>query len=152
VGGTLLTWLRELGPRLLQEREVLHTTMGVSPDPWIVFTSNLPGLVAAREILGTNSKRIVYLSEDEFRQWLAHSPDAAFRWHVHFWSLFLDDPRPGFLAEATRRHPISPPCVYWQHAEGTMWGKLAGRGVDHLWKWDGKEPSLLEEALTQWVS
>lgn len=33
-----------------------------------------------------------------------------------------------------------------------MWAVNAGRGVDHLWRWDGQAPELLEEALTHWVA
>jgi len=25
-------------------------------------------------------------------------------------------------------------------------------GVEHLWKWDGKRPELLEEAITHWAT
>ncbi len=83
---------------------------------------------------------------------ITESPDEEHRWHVHFWSFFLDEAQPGFLKIGCRKYPIPTSCVYWQHIEGTMWGRLAGRGVDHLWKWDGAEPVLLEEALTHWVS
>jgi hypothetical protein len=33
-----------------------------------------------------------------------------------------------------------------------MWAVNAGRGVDHLWGWDGRKPELLEEAMSHWVS
>lgn len=33
-----------------------------------------------------------------------------------------------------------------------MWALNSGRGVDHLWRWDGGEAGLLEEALTHWVA
>ncbi len=26
-----------------------------------------------------------------------------------------------------------------------------GRGIEHLWKWDGAKPTLLEEAIAHWV-
>jgi hypothetical protein len=44
VGGSVISWLKEHGPHFLQERQVLHKMMDVSPDPWIVFTSNVSGL------------------------------------------------------------------------------------------------------------
>ena len=31
-------------------------------------------------------------------------------------------------------------------------GPLFARGMEHLWKWDGKNLELLEEAWQSWVS
>ena len=48
IGGGLISWLQEYGPRLMQERAVLAKLQGWVEDPFIVFTSELPGLVVAR--------------------------------------------------------------------------------------------------------
>lgn len=152
VGSTLLTWLRQHGPRFLQERAVMHKMLGIDRDPAIVFTSDVPGLVAAQEIVGTDHERVVYLLEDEFTAAPPRAADPEYKRHVHVWSYFRPEVEPGFAAAARAKHPIPADCSYWQHAEGTMWAVRAGRGVDHLWRWDGHKPELLEEAMSHWVS
>lgn len=152
VGGTILTWLRELGPRFLQERAAMCKLLRVARDPAIVFTSDLPGLVAAQETIGPDHERVIYLLEDEFVAAPARAADPEYRWHVHFWSFFRPEIEAGIAAEARSKHPIPEGCSYWQHSEGTMWAVNAGRGGDHLWRWDGHKPELLEEAMSRWVS
>jgi hypothetical protein len=148
----MLTWLRQVGPRFLQERAVMCKLLDIDHDPAIVFTSDLPGLVAAREIVEPDHERVVYLLEDEFAAAPARAADQEYKQHVHFWSFFRPEIEPGFAAEARAKHPIPEGCSYWQHSEGTMWAVNAGRGGDHLWRWDGHKPDLLEEAMSQWVS
>lgn len=152
VGGALLAWLQEHGPRFLQERSAMARLLGVDPDPIIVFTSDVPGAVAATEILGPEHERVVILLDEEYAGGRARVADPGYVRHVHVWSRFLPEPEPDFATRARARHPIPATCSYWQHAEGTMWAPNAGRGVDHLWRWDGREPELLEEALTHWVA
>lgn len=152
VGGAFIAWLERHGPSFLREREVHRRVLGVDPDPLIVFTSDVPGLVAAAEILGSGSDRIVCLTEPEFDAWVALRPDAGFRHHVHVWSYLRSVLEPDFEAKARAKHPLADGHAYWQHVEGTLWAPLAGRGVDHLWAWDGREPVLLEEAFTSWVT
>lgn len=152
VGGALLTWLHEHGPGFLQERAVMASLIGVDPDPVIVFTSDVPGLVAAEELLGSDHERVVFLLEEEFADAAPRAADPGFVRHVHVWSRFLPDLERDFAVAARTKHPIAAQDSYWQHAEGTMWAPNAGRGVDHLWRWDGREPELLEEALTHWVA
>lgn len=153
MGGTLLTWLRKIGPAFLQERQAMSGTLGIEPEALIVFTSTIPGLVAARQIIPADNQAILYLEHDEFAGWTRQHPDDEYRWHVHFWSLYRATPDQEFLARAQERYPLEQATeTYWQHSEGTMWAKNVGRGVDHLWKWDGNEPQLLEEAFYHWVT
>jgi hypothetical protein len=152
VGGALLTWLRQHGPRFLQERAVVCELLGLDRDPAVVFTSDVPGLVAAREVVGPDHERVVYLLDDEFAAAPARAADPGYKHHVHFWSFFRPEVEAGFAAEARARHPIPADCSYWQHSEGTMWAVTAGRGADHLWRWDGHTPELLEEAMSRWVA
>jgi hypothetical protein len=152
VGGTILAWLRQHGPRFLEERVVMCKLLGIDRDPTIVFTSDVPGLIAAREIVGPDHERVVYLLEDEFAAAPPRVTDPEYKHHVHFWSFFRPELEPGFAAQARAKHPIPAGCSYWQHSEGTMWAVRAGRGVDHLWRWDGDKPELLEEAMSHWVS
>ncbi len=147
IGGALINWLKQIGPQFLQERQVLSRALGVDPDPFVVFTSDIPGLVAAREILGNEDERILYLSDTDYDNWIAENPDTQFQWHIHVWSKFIDPIGEGFLKAAQTAFPLSDDQICWQHSEGTLWAPQAGRGVDHLWVWDGNEPELLEEAF-----
>jgi hypothetical protein len=92
------------------------------------------------------------LLQDELDTFLRQVEDPGYRWHVHAWSVFPEVVAPAFEAKARAKYPIPDGCSYWQHSEGTMWAVNAGRGVDHLWRWDGLTPELLEEALTHWVA
>jgi len=150
IGGSLIGWLRQHGPRLLQERAVLAGLQNWEKDPFVVFTSEQPGLVAANEILENAPPTIVFLYCDEFTRWTKAHPDADYRWHVHTWSFFTAPD----LEEVRRaaKYPLAVGDTYWLHKEGTMCGPLFGRGGDHLWKWNGREPELLEECFNQWVS
>ena len=152
IGGSLIAWLERHGPAILRERQVLHKLMDVDPTPGIVFTSNIPGLLAAQEIIEVDSQEIIYLHEKEFQDWLKKNPDPEFKWHVHFWSFFRDPVDKKFASKYKKAYPLNKELFYWQHSEGTMWGALAGRGGDHLWQWDGVEPKLLEEGFQSWIS
>ena len=149
VGGALMRWMKETGPRFLQERSVMCKTLGIDPEPFIAFTSDAPGLAAANQVIGADNPRADFLFEDEFQSCPARLTDPGYKWHIHFWSYVSPTLDPKVEAEARARHPIADGCVYWLHREGTLWAANAGRGADHLWKWDGEKPELLEEAYTQ---
>jgi len=151
IGGAFINWLKTIGPQFWQERQVLSNALGVEPEPCIVFTSNIPGLVAAREIIGSSNDRIIYLSDGDYEEWIAQNPDEPFNWHIHVWSRFCDPIEKNFLKSAQATFPIDAGNSYWQHSEGTLWAPQAGRGVDHLWLWNEKEPELLEEAFQSCV-
>ncbi len=123
----------------------------IDPGPFIVFTSDVPGLVAAQEILGQDHDRIDFLLEGEYASSALLAADTKFRYHVHVWSFFRSAVEPTLETKARTKYPLRKGCIYWQHSEGTLWGLNAGRGGDHLWRWDGHTPELLEEAFSQWV-
>ena len=150
IGGSLIAWLREHGPRLVHERAVLAEFQNCETDPIIVFTSGQPGLVAVREILRKGPANIVSLFPNEFSDWLNDHPDPDYRWHIHTWSCF--EPVDADTAKKAKKYPCSEGESLWLHKEGTTCGHLFGRGGDHLWKWNGREPKLLEEGMNQWVS
>lgn len=156
IGGSLIAWLEKYGPDLLQERVFLARSpmadrfQNCQEDPFIVFTSEQPGLVAAREILEEGPATIAFLYPDEFSEWLIDHPDAEYNWHVHTWSFFT--PVDADTAIKAEKYSIAPGESYWLHKEGTMCGHLFGRGGDHLWKWNGHEHVLLEECINEWVS
>lgn len=124
----------------------------IEPEPIIVFTSDVPGLVAAQPIVGSDHERIVFLLDSEFDALPLKPLDPTYRWHVHYWSRFRTELDAEFLARARAKHPLPNGHSYWQHSEGTMWTINAGNGGDHLWRWDGQTPELLEAAMTRWVA
>lgn len=148
-GGSLLAWLNKHGPEVLEQRLLLQP--GESA-PGLVFTSDITGLVAALEILGPSPEGIVYLLDDEAEDVLSRWQEDFFHSCVHFWARFRPRLPKHFKAQIAERHPIPPRAKYWIHEEGTMWGPLAGGGAEHLWMWDGKQTTLLEEAFQSWVS
>lgn len=150
IGGSLIAWLRQHGPRMIQERAVLAKLQQWEKDPFIVFTSEEPGLVAAGEILEEAGERIVFLYPDEFTDWLEDHPDSDYSWHIHTWSFFA--PVDEETAPKAEKYPIADGESLWLHKEGTMCGQLFGRGGDHLWKWNDQEFTLLEECMNQWVT
>jgi hypothetical protein len=151
IGGNFISWLREHGPSLLQERAVLADYKRWDKEPIVIFTSEEPGLVAAKEILGGDSSRVLFLYPKEYKRWIEMSPDEEFHWHVHTWSYFSDLSEDA-LDRAGKIHPIDADEQYWLQEEGTTCGENFGRGGSHLWKWDGVKPVLLEEAFNHWVS
>ncbi|NLB54396.1 MAG: hypothetical protein GX811_01270 [Lentisphaerae bacterium] len=150
IGGCFVDWLEKHGPSLLKERAFLAKLNNWEKDPFIVFTSDEPGLVVASEILEEGSDSIACLYPDEFTFWLKKHPDPEYRWHIHTWSYFL--PLDKETKKKTKTFPLAAGESYLLHREGTMCGELFGRGYDHLWKWNGEELVLLEESINQWVS
>ncbi len=151
VGGAFIAWLENYGPHFLQERSMMAHMLQVDPEPFIVFTSDAPGLVAAQEIIGNDNERVTFMFEHEYESSPTVADDPTFACHVHFWSAFKDGVESSIEEEAKSKFPIPVDCSYWQHSEGTLWGVNCGRGVDHLWQWDGQKPELLEEAISHWV-
>lgn len=113
----------------------------------LVFTSTEAGLVAAARILPGQSPVFCCLSPEEYRQWLQFHPDINFRYHVHLWSHFVEHPD-----ITSCRFSIRPNEQYWLHTEGMVYGPKFGRGADHLWKWDGEKPVLLQKNYARWTS
>ena len=152
VGGTLIAWLEDYGPRLLQEREVLRHALEVESDPTIIFTSTVPGLVAAKEILDPRPASVFYFLEDDFTSFLSRHPDPTFQWHVVYSSYFTHQLDADTLARAVAKYKLRSTERFWLHRESSMLAPLFGRGGDHLWKWNGRKPTLLEESFNTWVS
>lgn len=146
IGGALIPWLERYGPRLIRQRGALSAVMGVEKDPFIVFTSTEPGLVAADLIVGENA-RVLYLYPDEYQTWLAQRPDERFRWHVHYRSYFRE--ADASFDPALDDYPLAPGESYRIHTEGTMLGTSFGRTADHLWKWNGTEFTILMECFRE---
>ena len=129
IGGSLIGWLKEHGPNLLQERAMLAGLEDMEKDPFIVFTSEQPGLIAANEILSGGQSTIVFLYHDEYSAWLESNPDTNYQWHIHTWSFFA--PLDPTTVQRAKKYPLTAGEAYWLHKEGTMCGPLFGRGGDH---------------------
>ena len=117
----------------------------------IVFTSNAAGLAAAKELgLGTNLP-FFSLYPEELNNFLQIYPDIKLKHHVHIWSHFLEklDSQTTMFAEP---YPVSVREKYWLHVEGIMCGPQLGRGMEHLWSWDGLRPKLLKKNFQHWAS
>ena len=139
-----MDWLRGAGQGYLQQRKVAHKALEVEPDPYIVFTSNMSGLVASSRVLGESQPHMVSLLEEEFARWRSQEADEALRWHIHVWCLFRNIIQPDFFQMAKMKYPLPRGSFFWQQSEGTLWEKSTGRVSEHLWSWDGEKAHLLE--------
>ena len=150
IGGSFITWLEHEGPQLIRERKALSKIRPWGEDPFIVFTSTVPGLVAAREIVDIDSETIAYMFPGEYGEWLGREPDQDNQWHIHTWSYFT--PVDKESDDRFLEHPVSDDESLWLHTLGTRCGELFERGCNHLWKWDGTELLLLQAKVDEWVS
>jgi len=146
-GGWLLAWLRDSAAGFITQRRFFEPGEG---QPLLVFTTDISGLVAAQEIAGDDPSELVYLLDEEYDEWMAQHDDG-FEHHIHLWARFID-PDHDFLDRAKRDFPCPVGWRYWTHSTGTLWGRLAGGGADHLWVWDGRESKLVKHAFNTWVT
>lgn len=152
VGGTLVSWLQTHSRPLLREREFLKDIRQLERDPLIVFISDKPGLIAARQILEGAPFPIVYLSQETFDAFIEQDPDETFCWHVVFTSYFHQNADGDTQSAMHATHQLQPGEEFWLHREVSTLAPLFARGGEHLWKWDGEKMSLVEEAFSTWIS
>ncbi len=150
LGGHLLRWLTDWGPALLQQRAVFSKLQGWEPDPVVCFHSVMPGLVAAREILPDDAGRIVCGLPIDFES--APIRDDEFVFHVEIHSLFSLVVPAEVTPEVRSRYPLAEREDCFLHRDESVLGPVFARGANHLWKWNGQELILLEEAIETWVS
>jgi len=117
----------------------------------IVFTSNVAGLVAAKEIGQATYLPIFPLYPEELSDFSQLCPDTGHKHHVHIWSHFLKE-LDSQTAKFAERYPLNDKEKYWLHVEGIMCGPRLGRGTEHLWSWDGMQPKLLKKSFLHWAS
>ena len=146
IKGSLLSWVNNLPPAI---SSVPHLQTGHKY--CIVFTSTCPGLVAAEEITRGKNLPWVSLYPEELNNFLQCYPDNGYTYHLHIWSHFLEELDSETIKIAAR-YPISGKEKYWLHIEGVMQGQKLGRGTEHLWSWNGSQPSLLKKNLFHWAS
>jgi hypothetical protein len=133
--------------------------VSISPNPdgqggnetCIVFTSTSPGLVAIREIAQGKDLHLVSLYPEELHEFLQYFPDNEYKYHIHIWSYFLEELDSATTKNAAR-YPLKDKEKYWLHVEGTMHGLRFGRGVEHLWSWNGSQTKLLKKSFLHWAA
>ena len=152
LGGILIEWLNRHGPKLLQERDVLRHGLEVEGDPAVIIVSSVPGLVAAKEILDPRPASIFYFLPDAFTSFLSRHPDPTFQWHIVYSSSFSEHLDTETSARAVAKHKLRSTERFLLHSESTMLAQRFARGGDHLWKWNGRKMTLLEEGFNSWVS
>ena len=122
--------------------------MKFDPKPLIVFTTSIPGLVAAQEIMPEPSEDLVYLLHSEFEEWQQQHSVDEFTFHIRHWSYFRHIDQE-LLARARKAFPQVKAEEYRTHTSGDLWGEQCGIEGEHLWCWNGQEMELLEEAFSQ---
>jgi hypothetical protein len=153
IGSTIHAWLTDYGPKLLAERELIRGPFDAwDSEPVIVITSTVPGLVAACDMLSSDPTRVFYLTNEAFKVFHEQHPDPEFQWHVTYESRISEVPNSGPGSKSWGEHPLAAHECYWVHTEAYMLGPLFGQGWEHLWKWDGEKPVLLQQRMNNWVS
>ncbi len=149
IGGEFISWYQHRLPDILRQRAALRF-MKFDPKPFIIFTTSMPGLVAAREIMPEAPQSLVYLLHSEFEEFERNHLAGDFTACIHHWSYFrpLDEE---FLARAQQSFPGVKAEEYRIHTVGDLWGERCGGEDNHLWRWNGREMELLEELFSQVV-
>jgi hypothetical protein len=147
IGGEFTSWFKHQLRKIVGQRTALRV-MSFDPQPLIVFTTTIPGLVAAREIIPGPSENFFYLLHTEFQEWGKDHPVDKFTFHIHHWSYFRQIDQE-LLLRAHTAYPEVNAEEYRIHSSGDLWGVRCGAEGDHLWRWNGQEMELLEEAFSQ---
>ncbi|RJX17071.1 MAG: hypothetical protein C4575_14145 [Desulforudis sp.] len=120
IGGGIVGFLEHGLPHIFQERQVV-LMKNCDPDPFVVLTSTIPGLVAIEEVISDSSKSIVALLQADYEKWEQQNPVDEFNFHVHHWSYFRELDKE-LLARAIEAYPSTNPDHFRIHTEGYMWG------------------------------
>ena len=149
IGGEFINWYQERLKSIAMEREVLKMVK-FDPEPYILFTTTMPGLIAAQEIMPDAPEHFICLLHTEYENWSKENVVDEFTFHIHHWNFFstLDSDS---LSRAKELHPSINENEFRFHCSGNLWAEQCGGVVGHLWKWDGQEMCLVEEAFTQIV-
>ena len=150
LGGHLVNWLNNWGPPLLSERALYAPVQGWDEDPLICVVTDMPGLVAADEILEGEHEKIVWGLLKDFEPLFKKDQDNVF--HVRLHSYFSPTDVRQLSEDLVKKHKITADEEYYDHHDTSIMGSLFARGVVHLWRWDKRELQLLEEAYQTWIS
>lgn len=120
------------------------------PERLFLFLTDLPGFHAAQGLIDTESDQALILLREEWMAFLEDFKtwdDEDYKLHYEFWAVWHRQ----VPKEWEGRDP-SGPGELWVHEEGFALADGAGRGAQHLWRWDGETLHLEAEALTSWAS
>lgn len=147
IGGEFIDWYQHHLRDILEQRIALEVG-AFDPKPIIVFTTTIPGLIAVQEIIPKPPENLVYLLHSEFEEWQKQNSVDEFTFHIQHWSYFQPLNRE-LLTQARKMYPFDSSRSFRLHTSGDLWGERCGVGADHLWRWNGQEMELLEEAFSQ---
>lgn len=120
------------------------------PERLFLFISDEGGLQAAKTLMDLDSEQAMAILKEEWRAFL-ESPgvdeDEEFIHHYQFWSVWHQNVPANWDVP-----PLEPGFAYWIHEEGFALADGVGRGAQHLWRWDGKELTLLKEVMSSWTN
>jgi hypothetical protein len=114
-----------------------------------LFITDHAGFHAGRELMNHDSEQALILLREEWRAFLERGPDPdeGFDLHYEFWSVWHQEIPHGWdLPDLPTTDEI------WVHEEGFALADGAGRGAQHLWRFDGTTMHLESEAMTSWAS
>lgn len=152
LGGHLIHWLEDWGPRLIQERNaLLPPKQPAERQPLVIIATDVPGLVACAEILGGQGGQVIFGGHEEIRAFEARHPDPGFDLHCTLETWF-EEPSTEELAALAARHPGRAAEALAVHRECAILGPLFARGGRHLWDLGGDDARLVAEAFETWVS
>jgi|SRR5690554_1498356 len=122
-----------------------------------LFITDLPGAVAGLELMQADSELALCILKGEWRTYLAddaYDDDPLFLEHFEFWSVWHQDLHPEWEYESgiALSNAAEDGVEYWVHEEGFALAPNAGRGAQHLWKWDGEKIEKVKEAISSWTS
>lgn len=144
MGGELLSWLEGDLLHIMGQRQVLAKVCHFDPEPLIVFSSTLPGLVAAKTIFEAASEQVMYLDHELWKTFsAAYNPAAYAPFVVHHWSYFSDK----ISLRAQAHAGQAPHKTLRVHTAGEWWGERCGLEARHLWAFAQDSGQLLEEAF-----
>jgi hypothetical protein len=130
---------------------------GRDPDPALVLTTSAGGIEAAVALLGgghplaaAEARRIVAVTELEYRLWCIAHPDAGHRRHVNHWS-WIKTRVPAQREAEFAAYPLGPGEARWLLRTGTSGAGAADRRDCHLWKWNGRHATLLQAFIPEGV-
>jgi hypothetical protein len=146
----LVAWLEDWTAVMSGRAAWARGSPGANPDAGVVLTTSPVGIAAAEELLAgghpvaaAEVRRIVPVTELEYRLWCIRHPDDDHRHHINHWSWIKTRVPPQRHGEFTR-HPLGPGEAYWLHRAGTAGAGAADRRDCHLWRWNGRHAALLE--------
>lgn len=115
-----------------------------------LMISDVAGMHAADDMMETNTTQAFCILKQEWRAFLEApetDDDEAFEHHYQFWSVWHQN-----VPDDWDTPDLEEGFDYWVHEEGFALADRAGRGAQHLWRWDGDDFDLIDEELSSWSS